>query len=646
MNWWLAVTEAIEKAGRKVATRQIQRDVILKLEEAFESLKSGRGIKPLLIRLPCGYGKTLIGEAPYLAQLRTGEWLTRGLVYTLPTRALTQNHQQRLQEDFQAIEPRTKVLALHGEEHSTGLFYADALVSTFDVFACAYARRARTGHHLEFPAGTIATSYVVFDEAHMFQDPYFYTHMILNRIIRTLSRVNVPCIVMTATMPTQIVDTVFAGVGYESIPDASGKAFQGEGYRGEIKELYHEKISPAEYASHPELPSRVKNDFGRVLMVCNTISNAQTVYKKIIENPNWPKTIEKIMIHSNLVKKERLRREQLAISLMSRQRCEGGCDRYGKGVPPQPIPMPVYIKDPGEGEKPLIYCEECGEEENDVRRIDSVFVVATQVVEAGLDISANWLITEVAPLDAIIQRSGRCARFPGENGEILILHHENPHSPYDHKLVNRASELLYESNRFTFLDMDLYTPMIDENYRVLNLRRPRDDLRQYLAYYEYLSTFSVDWELLEQIRARPETYVTLAFPKNKDDEVICYKTEEFTDGYRVTNEVSLSYEDLLRNLMNGEKLLFTLDFVDNMSFNLELGLATAERRLPKDFLTHQIEGKEEKVIIELELTRACFDSEKHYFYLARIYQPRRIKEGTYLANPKFYDDSFGLYKNE
>lgn len=45
-------------------------------------------------------------------------------------------------------------------------------------------------------------------------------------------------------------------------------------------------------------------------------------------------------------------------------------------------------------------------------------IIATQVVEAGLDISAEVMFTELAPWASLVQRFGRCARRPGESGAI------------------------------------------------------------------------------------------------------------------------------------------------------------------------------------------------------------------------------------
>ncbi len=47
-------------------------------------------------------------------------------------------------------------------------------------------------------------------------------------------------------------------------------------------------------------------------------------------------------------------------------------------------------------------------------------IVATQVVEAGVDISAELLITDLAPWPSLVQRFGRCARFAGQNGRVIV----------------------------------------------------------------------------------------------------------------------------------------------------------------------------------------------------------------------------------
>ena len=46
-------------------------------------------------------------------------------------------------------------------------------------------------------------------------------------------------------------------------------------------------------------------------------------------------------------------------------------------------------------------------------------IVSTQVVEAGVDISASLLVTELAPWTSLVQRFGRCARWGGA-GQALV----------------------------------------------------------------------------------------------------------------------------------------------------------------------------------------------------------------------------------
>ncbi len=48
-------------------------------------------------------------------------------------------------------------------------------------------------------------------------------------------------------------------------------------------------------------------------------------------------------------------------------------------------------------------------------------VVATQVVEAGVDISARLLLSELAPWPSLVQRFGRVARYAGEVGEACVV---------------------------------------------------------------------------------------------------------------------------------------------------------------------------------------------------------------------------------
>ncbi len=74
-------------------------------------------------------------------------------------------------------------------------------------------------------------------------------------------------------------------------------------------------------------------------------------------------------------------------------------------------------------------------------------IVATQVVEAGVDVSAGCLITELAPWPSLVQRFGRCARY-GANGRVFVVDRgrdEATSTPYQPQDLESAWEALQQS---------------------------------------------------------------------------------------------------------------------------------------------------------------------------------------------------------
>ncbi|MGH7314341.1 MAG: CRISPR-associated helicase Cas3', partial [Candidatus Rokuibacteriota bacterium] len=82
-------------------------------------------------------------------------------------------------------------------------------------------------------------------------------------------------------------------------------------------------------------------------------------------------------------------------------------------------------------------------------------LVATQVVEAGLDVSCDDLHTELCPMNALVQRAGRCARFEGEEGTVRVYplpDVERPWLPYgdttgEEPAITRTRDLLARVQR-------------------------------------------------------------------------------------------------------------------------------------------------------------------------------------------------------
>lgn len=67
-------------------------------------------------------------------------------------------------------------------------------------------------------------------------------------------------------------------------------------------------------------------------------------------------------------------------------------------------------------------------------------LLSTQIIEAGMDISADHLYSYEAPIDNLIQREGRCARWGG-TGTFTVIQEEK-HVVYDHALVEKTTQLI------------------------------------------------------------------------------------------------------------------------------------------------------------------------------------------------------------
>jgi len=71
-------------------------------------------------------------------------------------------------------------------------------------------------------------------------------------------------------------------------------------------------------------------------------------------------------------------------------------------------------------------------------------IVSTQVVEAGVDLSARLLITELCPFSSLVQRLGRCNRDGKEaaGGQALWIDLRESHLPYETRQIENCRALV------------------------------------------------------------------------------------------------------------------------------------------------------------------------------------------------------------
>lgn len=140
-------------------------------------------------------------------------------------------------------------------------------------------------------------------------------------------------------------------------------------------------------------------EHGRItLVVCNTVDRASATFDAVRK---LAPTQEIELVHSRFRPSER---EGWRTRFLCRERCTTGVDRI---------------------------------------------IVATQVVEAGVDISAGAVVTELAPWPSLVQRFGRCARYGG-TGAVTVVDRgrdELTAPPYSSQELDAAWEALESLGR-------------------------------------------------------------------------------------------------------------------------------------------------------------------------------------------------------
>ena len=131
------------------------------------------------------------------------------------------------------------------------------------------------------------------------------------------------------------------------------------------------------------------------LAIVNTVERAQKLYAELVKPQNkLLHEVEKILVHSRFREDDRREKNRVIAKKL---------DPSGHGM----------------------------------------VVVATQAVEAGVDISARTLITELAPWASMVQRFGRCNREGKQDqGDVLWIDVDKDTAPYESDDIDHAREIM------------------------------------------------------------------------------------------------------------------------------------------------------------------------------------------------------------
>ena len=234
----------------------------------------------------------------------------------------------------------------------------------------------------DFALGNLQTSVMIFDEVHYYEENtlnHLYT------LFGFLKEMNIPHILMSGTLPNFITDKL---PSYNMFIDNEGLPLESFSI-----EYYDECLVRTDsFNFNEDLLNEIQSNDNKGLkqfFIFNTVKRAQTFYfklKSILPNTKI------ILYHSQFTHNHRVQKENEILDYASKN--------------------------------------------------NGFILIATQVIEISLDISADVIYTELAPPDALGQRGGRLNRKRKEGSFKMKLFNSESNLPYDEELINKTKEFL------------------------------------------------------------------------------------------------------------------------------------------------------------------------------------------------------------
>mgnify|MGYP000938057069 CR=1 FL=1 len=201
-----------------------------------------------------------------------------------------------------------------------------------------------------------------------------------------------------------------------------------------------------------------------------------------------------------------------------------------------------------------------------MRKGDVKLAVATQLVEAGVDIDFDVVYRDLAPLDSINQAAGRCNRNWRGEGEVIVISLKDDKRLYssyiyDSVLLDITRRILSQNN--TIHEKD-FLDIIESYYREVQEKKSSEDSRQLLyAVYKMKydstdeSTCIADFQLIDNDFPKIEVYIEIndeaseiweRYIKIKEIKDIFQRRLEFNkikaDFYKYTIAVPVNVDNL------------------------------------------------------------------------------------------------------
>src|SRR5712692_1388624 len=357
--------------------------------------------KSVILQAPTGAGKTDAALWPFIQNLeQDGNALPRTCLYATPMRVLSNQFYEKYRHRIARLDKergknlvtpfehlgRTPVSIQTGEQPDDPQFESILTFCTIDQLLASFLAvpysidKRRTNINV----GAIASSYLVLDEFHLYpllqgEKSCFGARTTTISMLRLLRSIT-PFILMTATFSNALLNELKELLDSEIVTVTNEQELNiiSEGRARTFELATREMDAEAILARHDKCS----------LVICNTVLRAQQQFLQIKERAK-KLGIEVKLLHSRLTAEDRAARSKEIMHELSKA--------------PE-----TWQDDKQYGWKDGVYYGK------------NMIVIATQVVEVGLDISVQTLHTEIAPANSLIQRAGRCARFAKQQGTVFV----------------------------------------------------------------------------------------------------------------------------------------------------------------------------------------------------------------------------------
>jgi CRISPR-associated endonuclease/helicase Cas3 len=334
--------------------------------------------KSVLLVAPTGLGKTFAV---------TGDLQDRfcKTIYAVPLRALgggIHNAVKKLKRNGHIIDP----VIHHGDIQESQLFSEEVVVTTYDQVVCGVpglplSLPLKAGHAV---AGALLMSRLVLDEVHLAWGISNQALTILLAIIDFRRKLGLQTVVLTATLPNKVAKLISERLGLELIVVGEDDMADDEGLKlreanrqlaASVLELRTRGKGESKQLDYSPLDEKLITAQGKRIYFSNTVKQLQQIYDRLTAAGLQPDRIT--VLHNRMPRSRRNKAEEQVHARFSEKSPDGDW-----------------------------------------------LLLTTQVAEAGLDISAPLVISDPAPVDTLVQRAGRCARWFRDGvikGEFLVL---------------------------------------------------------------------------------------------------------------------------------------------------------------------------------------------------------------------------------